>query len=94
MAISRRCHSFQTGAHGQGLLRGVFAAYVSHFGLLGPHDILEGKCGMAFALVPGGAHPAAIDDKLGVNIPYWSPALSGMLRAGTRIPRSTRYYYS
>jgi 2-methylcitrate dehydratase PrpD len=59
---------------GKACFDGVFAAYVSHFGLLGPHDILEGKCGMAFALVPGKAHPAAIGDKLGVKYSVLEPS--------------------
>jgi aconitate decarboxylase len=44
---------------------GIFAAYSSRDGLLGPRDILEGPRAMGIALVPGETNPEAIDQNLG-----------------------------
>ncbi|KAJ5811675.1 hypothetical protein N7474_007976 [Penicillium riverlandense] len=52
---------------GKACFDGIFAAYTAYFGLLGPHEILEGKSGMSFAMVPGQARPTALDDRLGVK---------------------------
>ncbi|OCL13949.1 2-methylcitrate dehydratase PrpD [Glonium stellatum] len=46
---------------------GIFAAYTAQAGLLGPHDILEGKRGMGAMLDFAGINPSAIDRELGVK---------------------------
>ncbi|KAJ5983364.1 MmgE/PrpD, partial [Penicillium waksmanii] len=52
---------------GKACFDGIFAAYSSRDGLLGPRDILEGPKAMGVALVPGDTNPEAIDQNLGVD---------------------------
>lgn len=52
---------------GKACFDGIFAAYSSRDGLLGPRDILEGPKAMGVALVPGETNPEAIDQNLGVD---------------------------
>ncbi|EXJ53395.1 uncharacterized protein A1O5_13384 [Cladophialophora psammophila CBS 110553] len=60
---SKQVHTAQACAGG------VFSAYVSRSGLLGPHDILEGRRGMAATLASVDPEPSFIDAQLGAK---WS----------------------
>ncbi|KIV90846.1 hypothetical protein PV10_05454 [Exophiala mesophila] len=56
---SKQVHTAQACAGG------VFSAYVSRSGLMGPHDILQGRRGMAATLASVDPDPSFIDAQLG-----------------------------